>query len=371
MRLSRTRTVRTLSLLVTTLAVVAVASPMRADAAGTSSVPSGPGGQSRHHLGLPDSFQWRSTGPLISPKPDATHPVVSVKDPTIVRYRNRWLVYATTANTSGNWSLVYTSFRDFQHAPAAPQVFLDTNANIGTGYRAAPQVFYFAPKRTWYLIYQTGLPSFSTTTDPTRPQTWSAPRNLQDSMPPIIAQNIGNGFWLDFWVICDNVHCFLFSSDDNGHLYRTQTTVAAFPGGWGETVIAKQDARFSLFEASNVYKIKGTNQYLLLVEAIGASGRRYFRSWTSDRIDGEWTALADTEAAPFAGAANVSFRPGAAAWTQDISHGEMLRDGNDQHLVIDPRHLRYLYQGEDPAASGDYSQLPWRLALLTQTNSHR
>ncbi|WP_405624454.1 hypothetical protein [Streptomyces sp. NBC_00076] len=26
-------------------------------------------------------------------------------------------------------------------------------------------------------------------------------------------------------------------------------------------------------------------------------------------------------------------------------------------------------QGMDPAATGDYSQLPWRLALLTQTNS--
>jgi endo-1,4-beta-xylanase len=101
---------------------------------------------------------------------------VSVKDPTVVRYRGRWLVYATTANTSGNWSLEYVSFRDWADAPVAVPYYLDTNPAIGTGYRAAPQLFYFAPQHLWYLVHQTGLPSYSTTTDPTKPESWSAPR---------------------------------------------------------------------------------------------------------------------------------------------------------------------------------------------------
>jgi endo-1,4-beta-xylanase len=118
-----------------------------------------------------------------------------------------------------------------------------------------------------------------------------------------------------------------------------------------------------------VYKVKGTDRYLLDVEAIGSDGRRYFRSWTSTALDGQWTPLADTEANPFIRSSNVTFAPGVTPWTQDFSHGEMIRSGVDQNLTIDPCHLQFLYQGEDPSASGDYSQLPWRLGLLTQTNS--
>ncbi|WP_369167129.1 hypothetical protein AB5J49_04300 [Streptomyces sp. R28] len=39
---------------------------------------------------LPGSFTWSSSGPLIASKPDAGHPIVSVKDPTVFRYDNRW-----------------------------------------------------------------------------------------------------------------------------------------------------------------------------------------------------------------------------------------------------------------------------------------
>jgi endo-1,4-beta-xylanase len=165
-------------------------------------------------------------------------------------------------------------------------------------------------------------------------------------MPPIIASNIGHGYWVDVWVICDQVNCYLFSSDDNGHLYRSRTTVADFPNGFGNTVIALQDPnRFRVFEASNVYKVRGNQQYLLDVEAIGSDGRRYFRSWTSPSLDGQWAPLADTEANPFIRSNNVTFAPGVTPWTEDFSHGEMIRGGFNQHLVIDPCHLQFLYQG--------------------------
>jgi len=318
---------------------------------------------------LPRSFTWHSSAVLIGPKSDATHNIRAVKDPSVVYHNGRWHVFATTTNQSGSYSMVYLSFTDWSLAEAAQHHYLDTTA-IGTGYKAAPHVFYFAPQGRWYLVYQTGdNAAYSTTTDISNPQSWSAPQRFYaEGMPQIVRDNIGGGYWVDFWVICDSSKCYLFSSDDNGHLYRSETTVASFPNGMTNTVIAMQDAaRYPLWEAANVYKVSGSAEFLLIVEAIGTGGTRYFRSWTAPAITGPWTALADTQANPFAGATNVTFD--GTAWSRDISHGEMLRSGTDQTMVVSPCHIRYLYQGKDPSATDSYSLLPWRLGLLTQTNS--
>lgn len=314
--------------------------------------------------GLPSTFEWSSSGVLMTPKPDAIEDAVSVKDPTVVRYRGDWLVYGTTADTSGDWSLFGATFDDWSQADSARQYHLEEESGVGTGYRAAPHLFYFAPKKEWYLVYQTGLPSYSTTTDPTDPTSWSPRRNFQNRMPDVVRENIGNGYWLDYWVICDEEMCYLFSSDDNGHLYRAETTVKEFPNGFRNTKIVLSDPdRYRLFEGGSVYTIEGSDKYLLVVEAIGSAGR-YFRSWTADSLDGPWTPLADTEDDPFAGSSNVVFPDGA--WTEEISHGELVRSGIDQTMPIDPDCLQFLYQGRDPASGGDYSQLPYRLGLLTQ-----
>jgi len=312
---------------------------------------------------LPASFSWSSTGPLIGPKSDGRG-IAGIKDPSVVYHNGRYHVFASTAQAAG-YNMVYTSFTDWSQASAAPFTYLDQTP-IGTGYRAAPEVFYFAPQRLWYLVYQTGNASYSTNPDISNPAGWTAPRHFYSGMPQIIQNNIGNGYWVDMWVICDSANCHLFSSDDNGHLYRSQTSLANFPNGMNEPVIAMQDSnRNRLFEASNVYRVG--NRYLMVHEAIGSDGRRYFRSWTAAAVAGPWTALADTESNPFARANNVTFS--GTAWTRDISHGEMVRSGTDQNLDVSACRMQYLYQGMDPNAGGDYNSLPWRLALLTQTNS--
>ncbi|ONK10554.1 non-reducing end alpha-L-arabinofuranosidase family hydrolase [Streptomyces sp. MP131-18] len=316
---------------------------------------------------LPSSFQWTSPGPVVSVKPDSSHDVVSVKDPTVVQYDGEWQVYFTVANTDGAWSLAHTSFTDWSQANEAPHTFLDTNPDIGNRYAAAPHLFYFEPRDEWHLVYQTGLPSYSVSDDPGDPHSWSAPRNYQDEMPDIVRENIGNGHWLDYWVICDDTMCYLFSADDNGHLYRAETTVAEFPEGFDNTRIVLEDTPNNLFEGEAVYYVEDTGTYLLIMEAIGSDGRRWYRSFTADTLDSPWQPLADTQDNPFARANNVSFPQGA--WTQDISHGELLRNGYDQRMTIDSCELQLLYQGLDPAAGGDYSQLPWHLGLATQTNS--
>ncbi|AEK46510.1 alpha-N-arabinofuranosidase [Amycolatopsis mediterranei S699] len=323
----------------------------------TGLTPTGPGGGN-----LPSSFRWTDQGPLISAKPVSGHNIVSVKDPSIVRYNGQWLVYATTADTSGAWSVEYTHFTDFSQAASASQYHLSDNPNLGHRYMAAPQVFYFAPQNKWYLVFQQGPPAFSTNTDPTQPQNWSTPTNFFASTPPVVDQH--GGGWLDFFVTCDTANCYLFYANDAGDIFRSQTTVANFPNGFGNTaVVLHDDNRGNLFEATAVYKVKGSSTYLMLVEGWDSVGHRVYRAWTAPSLSGSWTQIAN----PFAGLANVTFPSGQ--WTNDVSHGELIRTGYDQTMEIDPCHLQLLYQGVNPNSTNvPYSQLPYQLGLLTQTN---
>lgn len=316
---------------------------------------------------LPSSFTWSSSGVLISPHSDS-HDIVAVKDPSVVNYNGEWYVAASTANSSGSYSMEFLSFPSWSQASSATPVYADQTA-IGAGYKTAPQVFYYAPQSLWYLVYQTGSNiGYSTNANIANPSGWSATKYFYSGMPSIISQNIGSGYWVDSWVICDSANCYLFSMDDNGHLYRSQTSLANFPNDMSQPVIAATNSTpDNFFEADNVYKVAGQNQYLLIVEAINSSGHRYFTAYTSTAINGTWTPLAASQANPFIAASNVTFS--GTAWTQDFSSGEMIRSGYDQTLTISPCKIQYLFQGDAPGSYSNYNAIPWRIGLATLANS--
>ena len=313
--------------------------------------------------GLPATFAWTSSSPLILPQSDAAHDLVAVKDPTVVRYNDRWHVYASSVGRGGIYGMVYLSFADWSDAPKAPLYYMDKTRGFNT-YVAAPQLFYFTPQKKWYLIFQSGPPMYSTADDPGDPTKWTEPAPMFAKTPAIVEKN---GGWLDFWVICDGQFCHLFFSNDHGRWYKSKTTIARFPFGFSDPVVMLEDANAGrVFEACNVYKIGGTNKYLALIEAFDStsSWRRYFRSWTAHNLEGPWTVLHDDATSPFAGEQNVTFE--GRPWSRDISHGEMIRAGYDETMAIDGTKLQYLYQGFDPSAStSDYNAIPWRLGLLT------
>lgn len=348
-------------------AIFRISLPLLLAACSSPDAPGGAGGAGNANCELAASIQWSTTSaPLIAPPSDAAHDILSIKDPTVVRFNDRWHVYASTVSTAGAYNIVYTSFSDWNEASNAPVYYMDKTSGFAT-YVAAPHLFYFKPKNKWFLVYQSGPPMYSTADDPGEPSTWTAPAPFYTATPAIITQN--GGGWLDYWVICDTASCHLFFSDNHGRWYKSKTSIDDFPNGFGEPVVVMQDANAGrLFEASNVYKLNGKAQYLALIEAfdVTSNNHRYFRSWVADNLEGPWLPWQGSGSYPFAGARNVSFD--GTPWTEDISHGEMIRAGYDQTLTIDPCGLRFLFQGTDPTADtgGNYNRIPWHLGLLTQ-----
>lgn len=303
---------------------------------------------------------WNYSAPLIAPERREREPSRAQKDPTVVFYGGRWHVFMTV-KLPGKSAIEYCSFEKWEDADASPRTILRISHS---DYYCAPQVFYFAPHKKWYLIYQMGSPgakfmwvAFSTTSDIDDPHSWTRAQPILDGGDDDPRKEGG----LDYWIICDDQRAYLFLTNLRGKMWRLWTALEDFPRGFDHCELALE-AR--IFEASHTYRLRGMDKYLTIVEE---NGRRYYKAYLADRLDGEWTPIADTAENPFAGWRNVRPAPGVEAWTDNVSHAELVRDGYDQTLTVDPNNPRLIFQGmlDEHKSGRSYGQFQWRIGMLT------
>src|SRR5262249_6866085 len=133
---------------------------------------------------LAGRFQWTLGSPLLSAANRPDDPCYSVKDPTIVRFGDRWHVFSTIRSQKRARQIEYVSFVDFKDADKATRHVL----KLSDKDFCAPQVFFFTPQKKWYLLYQevdnkrrpNHYPVYSTSSDITDPASWTKPVELYE-----------------------------------------------------------------------------------------------------------------------------------------------------------------------------------------------
>ncbi|MBL0158383.1 MAG: hypothetical protein IPP47_14960 [Bryobacterales bacterium] len=288
-------------------------------------------------LALLLAADWSAGPVLLAPGPHGAFDETAVKDPSIVFHNNAWHLFYT-ARGRGQYTLGYVTAPTLEKLNAAPR------RQIMPAYAAAPQVFYFRPQKKWYLIFQTTAanyqPVFATSTDLA---TWSAPEPLIDKRDA--------AKWIDFWVLCDSHNAYLYFTRDHRDLYMAVTPLHRFPLGWN----TPRQVFSPLHESAHIYTTnERTPRYLLFFETQQDDRRAY------------GLAEAATPAGPFREVdRNFAGSVRQPAWTSEISHGELIREGNDERLVINPAQIRFLIQGLPAGAhAGAYAELTWRLGLI-------
>ena len=340
----------------------------------------------RKPAGLFPYTRWTVGKPILKAGAAGTFDSVSVKDPTIVRHGGKWHVFYTSKPNRNQRQFVdgvgYVSAPTLAGLNRAKRH--NINAIVGDEV-IAPQIFYFRPHKLWYLIAQTPCdgpsqlePIYLTNPDIDDVEGWSKPRIIKTN------RRDTDGFWIDFWVICDQHKAHLFYTDHAGSMFRLETPIDQFPQGFEESrehlavTVHGKDATgpWRLHEASHIYYVSDKGKYLALLEAVRPhptkknywdSRNRFMFAMVADSLEGPWERV-EADENDFMGIPEYVFNEDGSPTDYDqISHPELIRSGFDERLEIKDYRLRILFQAFDAGGTPDtydYNMLPWELNVM-------
>ena len=303
--------------------------------------------------GETEQHKWKLSAPLLTPGPRGSFDEVAVKDPSVVFCEGMWHVFYT-ARSKSEYTTAYVAAKrieDLQSAPRHKLAMIRGKSRYG----CAPQVFYFEPHRKWYLLFQSRdsnyQPAFSTTTSISEPESWSEPTLLLRKDSP--------KKWIDFWIICDKTTAYLFYTEAHDRVIVRSTNLENFPNGWSEG----SEVLRGVHEAVHVYKAIGADEFHMIYE-LNNEGTRSFGLATSRAIAGPWRKVTDR----YATGDQLKYANESNAWTEMVSHGEILRAGCNERMEYDPKSCKWLIQGIlEKDSKVTYESQPWRIGLMSTT----
>ena len=286
--------------------------------------------------------RWNVSAPFFSARIDHSLDNVAVKDPSIVYYQGKYhLFYTAKSKTnSGN----KTRFR------------------TGCAYASAGTLDKLNDAKRINIENVYG---------------WSEAKEINTGKSD-------DGFWIDFWVICNEHHAYLFYSGQNGSLFRLDCPLNTFPEGFSKSqpkiALSQQDAdnsgSWKMFEAAHIYYVKKENRYLALLEGAYQhpvrtgdvdSRNRFIFGMTADSLNGKWERIEFEKDEFLAEAKNLFSEDGSRSHYTQVSHPELIRSGFNQKLEIENFDLTMVFQSFDGSEIPDsyhYNELPWELALM-------
>ena len=175
-------------------------------------------------------LKWKSSGVLVSPVSDATHTIVSVKDPTVVHLQ-RPVAHLRNRLLDVRQNLDH-GVPELQGLVGGPQGQADLHRRQsgleGVSLRPKPVLFHARTRNGTWSSSRSSRSIAPPTTSPSR-RPGRQPQNFFDRQPAGMPR-----LPIDYHMICDDTHAYLFFTGDDGRFYRSRTKIEDFPNGMSD-----------------------------------------------------------------------------------------------------------------------------------------